>query len=1102
MAQLELYLFGPPRLVRTGRALNLGLRKALALLVYLAVTKQPHSRDALATLLWPEDGQGVARSNLRRILYRIHETLEDEVLATAGDMVALNPELDLWVDTEIFQQQRQACPPAGEAPALLDPTSLEQLEAAAALYTDDFLAGFTLPDSPTFDDWQFFQRDQLRHLLAGILEQLATSYQLDGKFDLAIERARRWLALDPFNETAHRELMRLYAHSNQLGAALRQYQECTRLLDEEFGAAPEEATTALFEAIRTRRFIRGFAQAETTTVHAQEEDHSKEHRDHLLTAPHVVAPRLASRHNLPPQSTPFIGREQEVAALCDRLQDGACRLLTLVGPGGSGKTRLAIHVAQRLLEQAGDLFPDGLYFVPLAPLQQPTEVAAAIVNALGLAIAGDKLPGEELLRYLRNKRLLLILDNFEHLLPATTQVEALLEAGPGVKLLVTAREALNLAEEWFHAIGGLSFPAEGEEGREPLDRYDALRLFEQCAHRARADFSLALAQDAVLLICRLVDGLPLALELAAAWLHTLSAEAVADELAQGFEILTARRRNLPERHRSMRAVLAQSWVMLNQQEQQVLARLSVFRGGFTFQAAEAVAGASLLMMATLVEKALLRTTAAGRYQIHELLRQFAAEQLAARPVDESAARTDHCRHYLTFLAENDTSLYGKQQQQALATVGQEIDNVRIAWDWALNNGELDLIEQAVEPLYRFFWTRCRNREGEAFFTNALTQLQQTATLQGHPRYEYALLRLRAQRALFYQFQGDYDACEREHLQSLALARKLDQQRSIGYLVSSLGVLAGWRGRYAQAQTLIVEGRTIFERLNHRYGVAHVLQELATLALETGEFTTGKQLAAESLLISQELERPDWTAWAHDALGHGCFVLGEYEVASHHYQSAVSIFEQIGHERGFALGLGGLGLVAWAQGEEGLAQAQRLIERSLALFRKIGYRLHIASRLGLLALILNAQQEYAAAQSLAQEGLVIAAELDTPGVILQNLFVLAEAAYQQGHFSTSQRHLHEALALAATCGLWPALLTGFYHVACLLLQEQAQGKEISPAPVAASALLALVAEHPAAWHVFRSRAQRSLAQMETTAVTDFAQEPAALRTLAEQLCARL
>lgn len=1087
MAQLELYLFGPPRLVRTSLTLNLGLRKALALVIYLAVTKQPHSRDALATLLWPEDSQGVARSNLRRILYRINETLEDEVLATAGNVLTLNPELDLWVDTEIFQQQRQACPPADTVPALLDPLSLQQLEAAAALYTDDFLAGFTLPDSPAFDDWQFFQRDFLRQMLAGTLEQLATSYRMDGKFDLAIERARRWLSLDPFNEVAHRELMQLYAHANQLGAALRQYQECTRLLAEEFGAAPEEATTDLFEAIRTRRF----ARVETAQARIREEDQ----RGPVPTAPRLLASAPALRHNLPPQSTPFIGREQEVSDLCHRLQEPSCRLLTLVGPGGSGKTRLAIHVAQQLLEQGGASFPDGIYFVPLAPLQQPAQVAPAIVTALGLTVAGDKLPGEEVLVYLRDKRLLLLLDNYEHLLPDTAPIEQLLDAGPDVKLLVTAREALNLAEEWFHVIAGLSFPAAGDEGREPVDHYDAVRLFEQCAHRAHADFALALEQDAVLRICRLVDGLPLALELAAAWLHTLSAEAVAAELARGFEILTARHRNLPERHRSMRAVLAQSWMLLDEQQRQVLARLSVFRGGFTLRAAETVAGASLLMMAALVEKALVRTTASGRYQMHELLRQFAAEQLAARPADEIAARTDHCRYYLQFLAASDSTLYSKQQQQALATVGQEIDNVRVAWDWALNNGELDLIEQAVDPLYRFFWTRCRNREGEAVFTQALTQLQQTATLQDHPRYEYALLRLRAQRALFYQFQGDYDACERDHLQSLALARKLDQQRSIGYLVTSLGVLAGWRGRYAQAQTLIAEGRAIFEQLNHRYGVAHVLQELATLAMEVGEFASGKQLAAESLAISQELERPDWTAWAHDAVGDGCFALGEYDGAEHHYQSAVTIFEQIGHERGLALSLGGLGLVAWAQDGERLAQAQTLVERSLALFRKIGYRLHIASRLGFLALILNARQEYATAQSLAQEGLTIAAELDTPGVILHNLCALAEAAYQQGDFSTSRRHLREALVMATTYGLWPALLTGFYHVACLMLQEQVQEQQ-------ASELLGLVAEHPAAWQACRSRARQLLAQLESTVVTDLSREPATLRILAAQLCAWL
>ena len=1084
MAQFELHLFGPPRLVRAGHPLNLGLRKALGLLVYLAVTKQPHSRDALATLLWPEEGQTEARGNLRRTLYRINEKLQADLLTYAGEVVALNPDRDLWVDIDVFRQLGLAHPPPGAIPTRLAPGLIQRLEAAAALYTGDFLAGFTLPDSPAFDDWQFFQRDQLRQAFAGILMQLTKSYQADDKLELAIEQARRWLALDPLDEAAHRELMQLFAAADQPGAALRQYQLCARLLDEELGVPPEDATIALFEAIRTRRFVRP-QSVEVSAPNGEQQNR----RPMTMGAP---------SHNLQPQSTPFVGREQEVAAILNRLQDPACRLLTLAGPGGSGKTRLAIHAAQQLLKSEGDPFVDGVYFVPLAPLQHPEEIAPAIVNALGLPVAGDKLPAEEMLHYLSDKRILLILDNFEHLLPDTGPIVQLLNAGSSVKLLVTSREALNLTEEWFHTIGGLAFPVEGEEGRDPLDDYDALRLFEQCAHRARADFSLVRAKDAALRICRLVDGMPLALELAAAWLHTLSAEAVADELAQGFEILTARRRNLPERHRSMRAVLAQSWAMLHRSEQRVLARLSVFRGGFTAHAAEKVAGASLLMLATLVEKSLVRTTASGRYQMHELLRQFAAEQLGADPEGEAVARADHSHYYLRFLAENDSSLYSKHQQQALLAIGHEIDNVRVAWDWALTHGELDLIEQAVEPLYRFYWTRCRNREGEAIFTQTLARLRQTAALQNHPRFEHALLRLVSQRALFYQFQGAYDACERDQRMALSLARKLEQQRSMGYLLTSLGVIAGWRGRCDEAKTFITEGRAVFEHMNHRHGVAHVLQELAALHLEIGEFATGQRLAAESLAISQELERPDWTAWAHDTLGHSCFALGDYEAAHHHYQVAVEIFERIGHERGVALGLGGLGLLAWGKGADELVEAQALVEQSLALSRKIGYRLNIASRLGMIAAILNARQEYAAAQRHAEEGLMIASELGIPGAMLQNLLALAEAACQEARFTVCRRHLREALLMAANCGLWPALLITFYHVAHLMLRELTEEKHTISAPE----LLALVTQHPAAWHTFQSRAQQTLRMLKTAPTTALDRDPTTLRNLAGKLYAHL
>jgi predicted ATPase len=1084
MARLELFLFGPPRLVRAGHTLNLGLRKAFALFIYLAVTKQPHSRDALATLFWPEEGQRSARGNLRRALHRINEALQAEMLVHDGENVSLDPGADLWIDSEAFTRHRLAALAAGDLEMQPVPAAVQALEAAAALYTDDFLAGFTLPDSPAFDEWQFFQREGLRHALAAILAALAKQYHQAGNLAQAIEWARRRLALDRLDEGVHRELMALYAGAGQVGAALRQYQECVRLLDTELGAAPEEATTRLFEALRSRRF----------TPATDAPDHLKAGQPSPDPTP-ATEQTTGPRHNLPPQTTPFIGRQHEVASTCRRLDDPACRLLTLIGPGGCGKTRLAIQAAQQLFDAAGPSFADGVCFVSLAPLQQPEEIAPAIVAALGLAFAADRSPAEALQNFLHERRLLLLLDNFEHLIPAAAEIGQLLAAGPGVKLLVTSRRALNLAEEWFHVIDGLEFPEEEEE-RRPLAHYDAVRLFEQCARRVQAGFSLEQASNAVVQICRLVDGMPLALELAAAWLHTLSAQTVAGELAKGIEILTARHSNLPVRHRSMRTVLAQSWAMLAEPEQGVLARFSVFRGGFTLHAAEQVAGATVATLATLVEKALVRATPGERYQMHELLRQFAAGQLSAQPGDEAAARTAHSRYYLHFLTDFDRQLYSKRQGQALDVVGQEIDNLRTAWDWALAHGELDLVEQAVAPLYRFYWVRCRNREGEALFSQALAHLQQTPALHGHPCYEPTLLHLTSQRALFYSFRGEFDACERDERHALALARRLGQQQEEGYLLAGLGVLAVWRGKGQEAHALLDESLSLFTALEHPNGRAHVLQEQATLQFELGDYAGGERLAAESLAISRQIERPDWTAWAYDSVGFARFAVGDYAAAHEHYRTALAMFERIGHERGFALTTGGLGRLAWAQGEGRLAED--LLAQSLAILHKIGYRLHIASRLGFLAWALNERNELSAALDHAQEGLEIASALNSPATMAYNLCALADTARRRQEFVTARRHLRQSLLLTGRCSLWPALMMGFYHTAGLLLDEAAHGVGAAAMPVTAPDLLSLVAGRPATWGVFRSRGRRLLGEVEPAFMNNPGQEPAALSALAEQV----
>ena len=335
-----------------------------------------------------------------------------------------------------------------------------------------------------------------------------------------------------------------------------------------------------------------------------------------------------------PPATPFVGREADLAELAGLLATPACRLLTLIGPGGVGKTRLALRAAAEA--RAAGAFPDGVHVVALQPLASADLLAGAVADAAGLAPAGARDPTEHLRDGLRGRAALLVLDNFEHLLEGAALLPPILAAAPGVRLLVTSREALALQEEWRYPVQGLPYPAgAGAADLEGPEDYAAVRLFAERARRVRRDFSLAEEGADVARLCRLVEGLPLALELAAAWTSVLSCAEIAADLALGLDVLATRLRDVPERHRSMRAVFDGSWARLDDHQRAVLARLSVFQGGFRREAAEAVAGAAPATLAALVDGSLLHLEPGGRYQLHELLRQYAEERLWERP--EAAA---------------------------------------------------------------------------------------------------------------------------------------------------------------------------------------------------------------------------------------------------------------------------------------------------------------------------------------------------------------------------------------------------------------------------------------------------------------------------------
>lgn len=557
-AQLHLELLGSPRMTRGGAPLHFVTTKAAALLCYLAVTGRPHSRASLAALLWGEHAEDDARRNLRVVLTNLRHLVAPHLLITR-ETLAFDQTSAAWLDVEAFEAAlRGAAPP-----------DLARLSEAVALYQGDFLEGFHVRNAPAFEEWALAQRERQRQRVLQALHVLVDAHIAQHAYAAGIEHCARLLQLDPWREDAHRRLMLLLASSGQPGAALAQYETCRRILDDELGVRPAPETTALYERLRVAGAGRTTAPPEVAGA---------------APPPPPVEFRQALRPDLPSPFTAFVGRDAGLAQIRARLREPACRLLTLAGPGGIGKTRLALAAAADLR----DAFADGVYFVPLAPVSAPQHMAAAIAGALGYAQdQGD--PTAVVLRHLRGKTLLLVLDNVEHQLADVDLLLAILAAAPAVTLLVTSRERLALQAEHLLDVRGLPYPPATPDG---AAAYDAVRLFVDRARQARADFALS-ADNApsIARICRLVEGMPLGLELAATWIRTHTCQEIATELADSLDFLATSLRDVPERHRSLRAVFDHSWHLLAPNERAILPQLAIFRGGFLLEAAHAVVGA-------------------------------------------------------------------------------------------------------------------------------------------------------------------------------------------------------------------------------------------------------------------------------------------------------------------------------------------------------------------------------------------------------------------------------------------------------------------------------------------------------------------------------
>ncbi|MCI0475685.1 MAG: tetratricopeptide repeat protein [Anaerolineales bacterium] len=968
--RLRLRLLGGCEFQRADGNVRLESVKTSALLAYLVLQTDPQPRHKLIGLLWGDLPEASARRNLRHALWNLRTQFDSSdhppLLLTDQQTIQFNRAADVWLDVTEFERraQREAELTGNTAQSGNRATLLRE---AMELYRGDLLEGFYVDDAPAFEEWLLVERERLRALAVEALHRLVTYYIGWGEYADGLDYARRLLAMEPWREEAHRQMMRLLALSGQRGAALAQYETCRRVLAEELNAEPSPETQALYESI-----------------HASQD----------LGQPRATTPA----RNLPTQATPFVGRATELAKITELIRDPDCRLLTLVGPGGIGKTRLAVRAAAN-----AETFGDGIFFVPLVGVGAGDLVVAAIADALGFSFHGGESPRAQLLDHLRDKEMLLVLDNFEHLLVAADLLAEIIQTAPRIKILVTSRERLNLGAEWLFQVDGLEYPK--DESRKMKDKstpassfifhpssfnsYSATQLFVQGARRVRLGFVLAPGDKPyVARFCRAVEGMPLAIELAATWVRTLTCQEIAQEIKRGLDFLATSQRDVPARHRSMRAVFEHSWQLLTEEERAVFKRLSVFRRGFRRDAAEQVASANLALLASLVDKSLLQRNPAGRYEMHELLRQYGAEKMSAD--ENTQARNAHCHYFAEFLQQRGERMKGGADRESLDEIMVEMDNVRAAWNWMAQHGQAQELKHACAGLFRVYETRLHLQEGVKPFGLGVEAMRQAAP---HPENRLVLAIMLRFQGRFCSMLGDQELAKQLLSETLEIARELGERKEEAFALNNLGILAMACGEYAQAQQSYQASLAIKRELGEPNAIAITLTNLIQVAYLMGEYAQGKELAQEAIDLSQSLGSAELVASPKYFLGEIARALENNEEARRYYDAALALYRELAESWAIAICLEGLACVAIERRE--YAEASHLAHQALDCAQRVGHSGITASCRNTLGRIACAQGLYEEAKRLHLQAIQSAWTTNQPPLVLGGLIGIAAARAKTG-----------------------------------------------------------------------------------------------------------
>jgi predicted ATPase/DNA-binding SARP family transcriptional activator/Tfp pilus assembly protein PilF len=951
MRRITIRLLGPFEVTIDGAPVTtFAYAKVRALLAYLAVERQhPHSRAELATLLWPDQPDRAARASLSQALTTLRTALDDKaaerpLLLADAQTVQIDPAGEIDVDVTQFLAGLRAADAHAHHSWRTCPSCAERLQLALDFYRGPFLTDLPIADSDVFEEWATLQREHLQQRALSALERLVERAQWRGDYNEALASAQRLAALEPLLEEYQRACMRLLALNGEPTAAQAQYRQLRATLAQELAVEPEEATTALFDQIR-RGDTAGLQPAR---------------------APFVVP--------MPP--TPLVDRVEELQAICARLHDLKARAVTITGTGGIGKTRLALEVAHALRYD----FEDGIYFVELAALNDATLVAEAIAQALGVKERPRQSMGAALRDHMRAKQLLLILDNFEHVVTAAPLVSELLAACPHLTVLVTSRAALNIRAEQQFTL-------------EPLGEAQAVQLFLQRAQAAGAVLTASEATTSIYTaICRRLDRLPLAIELIAVRARTLAPLELLNQLERPLQALVHGPRDVPARHQALRTAIQWSYDLLTAEEQRVFVSLGVFAGGCTAEAAQAVLGEALAVLpvleslhgASLVQQHTVADET--RFVMLETIREFALEQLktqaesprANRPREVAARRLSvqqrHAEFFLALLEQAVPELSGSRRAQWTQRLKTELANLRVALQTLLEAQDGPRALRLVAMLWHYWSDQGHLNEGRDWSDRALALAYATSDTAMSVAHHEALLG-----AAFMSFvQDDYACARQRYEQLLALAQLSGQQIYIAKALDGLGILVQCIGHLGEARDLLEQSITASHAVGDLRGEHWTLFNLAFVRAQQGDFDAARTLFERAIAFNRV---GDNAFKLGNVLAYYAYTIahqGDYGDARPLAEEAlaIGIREDLPWMQQIALHT--LGLLAFQH--EDHAAARELFERALFQSQRLGDRLYIASALSYLGLIDIREHAWKSAYERLVEALQLAQAISSPKAI--------------------------------------------------------------------------------------------------------------------------